>query len=119
MATTASAQPLLLPASPDGRRLLAKFFKALADPTRLILLEYLLGGERTVSECVVRAGLSQGRVSAHLACLADCGFVAARRAGRHTYYQVVDPRVSDLVVLGRSLAAENATALDSCPRIQE
>ena len=42
-------------------------------------------------------GLSQGRVSAHLACLAGCGYVQVRRAGRFAYYMVADPRVADLV----------------------
>ncbi len=95
----------------------AKFFRALGDPTRLRLLEFLLAGEHTVSECIAHVGLSQGRVSVHLACLADCGYVAARRAGRFTHYRVVDPRVADLVVLARSLAADNCAALAACERI--
>jgi ArsR family transcriptional regulator, cadmium/lead-responsive transcriptional repressor len=70
-----------------------------------------------VSECVRYIGLSQGRVSAHLACLADCGYVQARRAGRFAYYTVADPRVVDLVMLARSLAADNAAALADCVRI--
>ena len=106
-----------LPEDPAGVEMVARFFRALADPTRLRLLEFLLPGERTVSECVERAGLSQGRVSAHLACLADCGYVAARRQGRFAHYRVVDPRVADLVVLARSLAADNCTALTACERI--
>jgi DNA-binding transcriptional ArsR family regulator len=95
----------------------AKFFRALADPTRLALLEYLLHAEHTVSECVEHVGLAQGRVSSHLACLADCGYVAARREGRFTRFRVTDPRVADLVVLARSLAADNAAALAACTRI--
>jgi hypothetical protein len=66
---------------------------------------------------VEHIGLSQGRVSAHLACLAGCGYVEARRAGRFAYYTVADPRVADLVMLARSLAADNAAALADCVRI--
>jgi ArsR family transcriptional regulator, cadmium/lead-responsive transcriptional repressor len=95
----------------------AKFFRALGDPTRLRLLEFLLTGEHTVGECVGHVGLSQGRVSAHLGCLADCGYVEARRAGRFAHYRVADPRVADLVVLARSLAADNCAALAACERI--
>jgi ArsR family transcriptional regulator, cadmium/lead-responsive transcriptional repressor len=97
--------------------LVARFFRALGDPARLRLLEFLLPAEHTVSECVQHIGLSQGRVSAHLACLADCGYVQARRAGRFAYYTVADPRVADLVMLARSLAADNAAALADCVRI--
>ena len=114
---TGSAMPALLPAAEGGVELVAKFFRALGDPARLRLLEFLLGAEHTVTECVDRIGLSQGRVSAHLACLAGCGYVQVRRAGRFAYYRVADPRVADLVTLARSLAADNAAALSDCVRI--
>jgi len=107
----------LLPAAADGVELVAKFFRALGDPARLRLLEFLLPAEHTVSECVRHIGLSQGRVSVHLACLADCGYVQVRRSGRFAWYKVADPRVADLVMLARSLAADNAAALADCVRI--
>ena len=109
----------LVPTDLGGRQVLAKFFRALGDPTRLVLLEFLVHDEHTVSECVQAAGLSQGRVSSHLGCLADCGYVVARREGRHTYYRVTDPRVADLVLLARSLAADNTAALAACARIDD
>jgi DNA-binding transcriptional ArsR family regulator len=113
-----AAQPLaLLPSEPAGVELIAKFFRALGDPTRLRLLAYLLDGEHTVTECVAEVGLTQGRVSAHLACLADCGYVEVRREGRFAHYQVADPRVAQLVLLARSLAADNSATLAECMRI--
>jgi DNA-binding transcriptional ArsR family regulator len=105
---------VLLPAGSGGVGVVARFFRALGDPARLRLLEFLLPGERTVTECVAHVGLSQGRVSAHLACLARCGYVQARRQGRNAFYRVADPRVADLVVLARSMAADNAAALAAC-----
>lgn len=107
----------LVPAEHAGRRVMAKFFRAIGDPTRLLLLEYLLDGERTVSECIERVDLSQSRVSSHLACLADCGFVTARRDGRFTRYKVTDTRVVHLISLARALTADNAAALAECVRI--
>ncbi|AVV47856.1 winged helix-turn-helix transcriptional regulator [Streptomyces sp. SID9913] len=95
----------------------ARFFRALADPTRLKLLEFIQRGERTSAECVEHAGISQPRVSVHLSCLVDCGYVTARRDGKKLRYSVGDPRVADLIMLARSLAADNAAALDCCPRI--
>jgi DNA-binding transcriptional ArsR family regulator len=109
----------LLPGSDSGVEMVAKFFRALGDPARLRLLEFLLHEEHTVTECVDRIGLSQGRVSAHLACLADCGYVQVRRAGRFAHYRAADPRVADLVMLARSLAADNAAALADCVRIAQ
>lgn len=98
---------------------MAKFFRALGDPGRLRLLEFLVRDEHTVTECVAYVGLSQGRVSTHLGCLLDCGYVEARREGRFTYYRVSDPRVAELVVLARSVVADNAAALAACMRISK
>ncbi|MBA3574404.1 MAG: winged helix-turn-helix transcriptional regulator [Pseudonocardiales bacterium] len=109
--------PALLPAQAGGVEMVAKFFRALGDPARLRLLEFLLHDEHTVTECVAHVGLSQGRVSTHLGCLSDCGYVQVRRAGRFAYYRVADPRVADLVLLARALAADNAAALAECMRI--
>ncbi|MPZ00540.1 MAG: metalloregulator ArsR/SmtB family transcription factor [Actinophytocola sp.] len=97
--------------------MVAKFFRALGDPARLRLLQFLLTEEHTVTECVEHIGLSQGRVSTHLACLADCGYVQTRRQGRFAYYTVADPRVAELVTLARSVAADNTDALAACLRI--
>ncbi|WP_165985238.1 helix-turn-helix transcriptional regulator [Streptomyces sp. YIM 98790] len=97
----------------------AKFFRALADPTRLKLLEYVLRGERTSADCAAYAGISQPRISVHLSCLVACGYVTARRDGKKLRYSVGDPRVADLIVLARSLAADNATALTCCSRIPD
>lgn len=109
----------LLPSEPAGRAVIAKFFRALGDPSRLRLLEFVLQEEKTVSECVEHVGLAQGRVSTHLACLADCGFVHVRREGRFAYYRVADPRVADLLLLARSLSAANVAALSECMRIDD
>lgn len=108
----------LLPSDPNGVEMVAKFFRALSDPVRLRLLAYLLHEEHSVSECVAEIGLSQGRVSTHLGCLADCGYVEVRREGRFAFYRVVDPRVAELVLLARSVAADNASALEACLRIE-
>lgn len=107
----------LLPTTVGGVGTVAKFFRALGDPTRLRLLEFLLHDEHTVTECVTHIGLSQSRVSTHLACLADCGYVQVRRTGRNAFYTVTDPRVADLVMLAHALAADNCAALDGCERI--
>ncbi|WP_236600417.1 ArsR/SmtB family transcription factor [Mycobacterium paraintracellulare] len=116
---TCQTDPTLafLPETDSGVEMVAKFFRALGDPARLRLLEFLLTAEHTVTECVTHIGLSQGRVSTHLACLSDCGYVQVRRSGRFAHYKVADPRVAELVMLARSLAADNAAAVAACVRI--
>lgn len=108
----------LLPSQEAGVEVVAKFFRALADPSRLRLLQYLLTEEHSVGQCVEHIGLAQSRVSAHLGCLADCGYVQARREGRHTMYRVTDPRVAELVMYARALAADNTAALAACVLIE-
>lgn len=104
----------LLPESAQGRAVLAKLFRAAGDPGRLALLAFIAQAERTGSECVRLLGLSQSRVSAHLACLLNCGFIQSRRDGRFVYYTLADDRVLELVRLGAQLAHDNAASVAAC-----
>lgn len=107
----------LVPPSTEGRTVLAKFFQAISDPSRLALLEFLVNGEHTGTECVAHLGLAQSRVSSHLLCLVNCGFITARREGHFAYYRVDDPRVVNLVRLGVEIAADHAAAVAACTRV--
>jgi DNA-binding transcriptional ArsR family regulator len=100
-----------------ARELVARFFRACGDPTRLALLEFCDGEERTGTQCVEHVGLSQGRVSAHLACLVSCGLVSSRRQGRFVYYQVTDHRVRELVALARGMVVDHAQSIAACTRV--
>ncbi len=96
----------------------AKFFHGLSDLTRLRIVELLLDeGEKNVGELVSILGQPQSRVSNHLACLRWCGYVDSRREGKFVYYRVSDPRVRQLLELGRGVIADNAAAILSCTRI--
>ena len=104
-------------ADPAGRELLARFYRALGDPTRLALLAFCAEEERTGNDCVAHVGLSQGRVSAHLACLVSCGLIEARRSGRYVYYHTTDPRVASLVELGTAMVADHAAGVAACTKV--
>ena len=79
MPETPHPSPTLLPATANGVEMVAKFFRALGDPARLRLLEFLLNEEHTVSECIAHIGLSQGRISTHYrtAVMCSCAATAA------------------------------------------
>jgi ArsR family transcriptional regulator len=64
------------------------FFKALGNPTRAQIIEFLLGGERCVCEMTGPLDQSQPLVSHHLALLRDAGLVAMRSEGARTYYSI-------------------------------
>lgn len=117
MSETLEKKPPLIPTSSVGRAVLAKFFRAVSDPNRLSLLEFLVEAERTGTECVAHLSLAQSRVSSHLLCLVNCGLVVSRREGHFTYYRVEDPRVVDFVRLGVEIAVDHAEAVAACTRL--
>jgi ArsR family transcriptional regulator len=70
---------------------LAGLFAALADPTRLRLLNLMNGGEVCVCYFVDILGQSQPKISRHLAYLRKAGLVSARREGKWMHYSICTP----------------------------
>ncbi len=114
---TVAAPPFRLPEAPASVDLVAKYFRALGDPTRLRILELLEGGERSVGELTDALAEPQPKVSNHLACLRWCGFVSTRREHRTVYYRLADSRLSEVLGLGRALLADNAEHVNACRSI--
>jgi DNA-binding transcriptional ArsR family regulator len=75
---------------------LVQLLHALADVSRLRLVEALCAGEATVSDLAVRLHLPQPRVSSHLALLRQAGLVAVHSQGRQRTYRVDAPRLQAL-----------------------
>jgi ArsR family transcriptional regulator len=71
---------------------LALFFAALADQTRLRLLNLMNGREVCVCYFVEILGQGQPKISRHLAYLRKAGIVAARREGKWMHYRIVVPK---------------------------
>jgi DNA-binding transcriptional ArsR family regulator len=109
--------PFLLPEAPLDTDLVAKYFRALGDPTRLRILELVGERERSVGELVRLLGEPQTKVSNHLACLRWCGFVETRREHRTIHYRLADERVADVIELGRALLHDNAEHVAACGRV--
>jgi ArsR family transcriptional regulator len=79
---------------------LAGLFAALADTTRLRLLNLMTGGEVCVCHFVEILGQSQPKISRHLAYLRNAGIVAARREGKWMHYSIcpiADPQTASLL----------------------
>ncbi len=71
---------------------LVRLFAALADPTRLRLLNLMGGREVCVCYFVEILKQSQPKVSRHLAYLRKAGIVSARREGKWMHYSIERPR---------------------------
>ncbi len=103
MAMTAATDEYSPTGSPAGT---AALFHALAEPSRLEILEHLFLGEHRVVDLVAHLGLAQSTVSQHLACLRDCGLVTSRAQGRSSHYSLTDPeRVRVLLADAAALLA--------------
>ncbi|MGD0940519.1 MAG: metalloregulator ArsR/SmtB family transcription factor [Terracidiphilus sp.] len=70
---------------------MAGLFAALADTTRLRLLNLMTGREVCVCHFVEILGQSQPKISRHLAYLRNAGIVAARREGKWMHYRICPP----------------------------
>ena len=111
--------PFLLSERPTEPELLAKYFKVLADPARVRVLELLHErDELSVGELATALGIGRTNLSNHLACLRWCGFVATRREHRTVFYRVADDRVEQLLELGRALLSDNAEHVAACRRTE-
>ena len=81
----------------------ADFFRALAHPSRIRVLETLVQGERTVQELQSILGLDQSVVSQHLAVLRTKNIVAAQKVGTTVRYGVRDPLLGELLDTARRI----------------
>jgi ArsR family transcriptional regulator, arsenate/arsenite/antimonite-responsive transcriptional repressor len=70
---------------------LERLFRALADPTRLRLINLVATQEVCVCYFVEVIGVPQPKISRHLAYLRRAGIVAARREGKWMHYKLVVP----------------------------
>ena len=66
----------------------AKIAKAMAHPSRLLMLDLLQKQEMCVSELTDKVGADQSTVSKHLAVLKDVGLIGVRKEGALSYYRV-------------------------------
>lgn len=85
------------------QRFKAEFFKALAHPTRIAILENLRDAERTVSELQALLGIEGAAVSQQLAVLRSRSIVEGRKVGANVIYRVPDPAVFQLLDVARAI----------------
>jgi ArsR family transcriptional regulator len=77
------------PLDPAAAHELASLFRALADPTRIAIVNRLAGGEPCcVCDLTAAFDLSQPTISHHLRILRDAGLVDAERRGTWAYYRL-------------------------------
>jgi ArsR family transcriptional regulator len=78
-------------------------FKALADPTRLKILECVKNGEKCICAITPRTGKSQPNVSQHLKVLKIAGLVDKRKEGTRILIKASNPEVFDVITSVKQL----------------
>lgn len=94
----------------------ASLFHSLSDPARLAILRHLATSEHRVVDLTAHLGLAQSTVSAHLACLRECGLVTSRPQGRASVFSLaMEPQLMELLGAAERLLAETGDAVNLCP----
>jgi ArsR family transcriptional regulator len=93
------------------RRLKAEFFKALAHPLRIAVLDALRSGEIGVNELSAQLKVEQSTLSQQLAVLRARNIVAGRKEGLNVYYSVPDPAVFKLLDGARQIFNNQLTGV--------
>ena len=75
----------------------SKLFKALADETRMRIINILAVREMCVCEVMVALGLTQPTASHHLGILENVGLVKDRKEGKWVFYSLANPLLVDAV----------------------
>jgi len=85
--------------TPEQRGFGARMFAALANPSRLRILEHLASGPSSVSEIAEAAGLKQSITSHHLAALLNAGILVCTPSGNQRIYSLRGPRIPRILEL--------------------
>lgn len=88
----------------------ADFFKAMAGPNRLSMLELLAEKEYSVTQLAEQIGLDTSTASRHLSQLRAAGVIEATRVGSTLVYRLSDERVGELLGLARAIIATKLQA---------
>ena len=89
--------------SPHLSQFKAEFFKALAHPLRIRIMDVLRGGEIGVNDLSTRLGVEQPNLSQQLAILRSRSLIVARKSGSNVFYSIHDPTIFRLLDVAREI----------------
>nr|WP_202892192.1 metalloregulator ArsR/SmtB family transcription factor [Kribbella shirazensis] len=81
----------------------AEFFKTLAHPARIRVLELLSQRDHSVAEMLPDVGIEASNLSQHLAVLRRAGLVTTRKEGSNVIYSPASPEVAELLAVARRI----------------
>ena len=81
----------------------ADFFKTLAHPARIRILEVLRDGEQSVSQMIPQVGIEASHLSQQLAVLRRANIVESHKEGTSVCYRVTDERIFQLLEVAKRI----------------
>lgn len=86
-------------------------FKALADTSRLMIVDMLSCGELCACMILEKFNITQPTLSHHMKILCDCGLVSGRKEGKWTYYSLNNDKVQDFKDFLSSITADKENCI--------
>ncbi|MGY5853876.1 MAG: metalloregulator ArsR/SmtB family transcription factor [Candidatus Thorarchaeota archaeon] len=83
-----------------------EFHKALNNPIRLEIVDFLAEGEQCQCDIFPRFGLAQSTVSSYLTQMVRAGILQIRKDGTRKMYSISDSRIRDMIEMIRNLAGD-------------
>jgi ArsR family transcriptional regulator len=94
------------PTADELELLHSELCSVLSDPTRIAILYELADGPRNVTSIVEALGIHQATVSRHLRILRERNLARTERDGNQVFYELVEPRVLDVLTLMREVLTD-------------
>jgi ArsR family transcriptional regulator len=93
----------------DKTHLQAEILKALGQPTRLKIVEFLRDGERCVCEIFPAIGEEQSNTSRHLNMMVSAGILFRRKEGVKIFYALKHPEILEIIDLATRIMTQEIT----------
>jgi ArsR family transcriptional regulator len=97
----------------------AEFFRAMAHPARIRILELLVAGDLSVTELLPTVALEASNLSQQLGVLRRAGIVRGRRHGNSVTYSIASTHIVELLAVSRTVVSalvyEQVGALEVSP----
>jgi DNA-binding transcriptional ArsR family regulator len=98
------------------RQFKSEIFQALANPTRIAIVEALRDGEMSAGKLIEKLGIEQANASQHLSILRAKQIVVNRKVGNQVFYSIRDPALIEVLDILRryfySQLSQTVTMLD-------
>ena len=98
------------------RQFKSEIFQALANPTRIAIVEVLRDGEMSTGKLIEKLGIEQANASQHLSILRAKQIVVNRKVGNQVFYSIRDPALLEVLDILRryfySQLSQTVTMLD-------